>query len=394
MDYSLSQQQVRSQNKQFFLFYFFVFFGFGSLFPLLSVYLKDVIGLSGSQIGTIMSISPVVMIIVQPLWGVLSDVTQKPTYILTVALILTGISGIIFSFLGHYYMIIIIATLLAITQSALVPLSDSIAVNYAQKTNVQYGSIRLWGAVGFALAVLVMGWVSDVTNLVVIFYGFGLTLFIATLFAWRLPKENQTLKVSLKEGFRELVNVPRYFVFLFVAFLVLGPIFANNIYFGILIAEVGGGLTGIGIAFLLAAGSEAPFMKLANKMISKLGLMNIVILATIVSACRWFLYYIDPPLSIIYLSTIAQGFSVGLFIPAAIQYVRDLAPKKVGATAISLYTAIGNGLGNWFCTFVGGLILESLSIMHVYLFFGILTSMAIVVLLWFKLSEQKGYVAS
>ncbi|WP_226670203.1 MFS transporter [Metabacillus litoralis] len=388
MGYSLPQREARAIHTNFYLYYFFVFFGFGSLFPLLSVYLNDVMGLSGSQIGTIMSISPVIMILVQPLWGVLSDLTQKPTYLLTIALIFTAFFGLIFSYVNSYSWIIVIAILLAITQSALIPLSDSIAMNYVQKTKAQYGSIRLWGAVGFAVSVLIVGWLSDLTNLSIIFYGFSITLLIACLFAWKLPKENQSLKVSLKDGLRELSNVPRYFIFLFVAFLVLGPILANNIYFGILITEVGGGLTGIGIAFLLAAGSEAPFMKLASQMISKMGIMKIIIFATIVSALRWFLYFIEPPLSVIYISTIAQGISVGLFIPGAIQYVRDIAPKKVGATAISLYSAIGNGLGNWFCTFVGGLIMEEYTVMHVYLFFGCLSTIAIPVLIWFHFSKN------
>ncbi|MBM7606124.1 PPP family 3-phenylpropionic acid transporter [Metabacillus crassostreae] len=388
MGYSLPQQEARAINRNFYLYYFFIFFGFGSLFPLLSVYLNDVIGLTGSQIGTIMSLSPVIMILVQPLWGVLSDMTQRPTYLLTIALIFTAIFGLVYSYVANYSWIIIIAILLAITQSALIPLSDSIAMNYVQKTKAQYGSIRLWGAVGFAVSVLIVGWISDLTNLSIIFYGFSITLVIACVFAWRLPKENQSMKISIKDGLKELSNVPRYFIFLFVTFLVLGPILANNIYFGILISEVGGGLTGIGIAFLLAAGSEAPFMKVAGRMIAKMGIIKIIILATIVSALRWFLYFIEPPLYVIYLSTIAQGFSVGLFIPAAIQYVRDLAPKKVGATAISLYSAIGNGLGNWFCTFVGGLIMEAYTVMHVYLFFGCLSTIAIPVLIWFQYSKK------
>lgn len=383
------QQDQNAKTRNFSRFYFFVFFGIGSLFPLLSLYLKDEIGLSGSQIGTIMSISPVVMIIVQPIWGILSDLTQKPPFLLTLAIFVTSIFGMIYSFLDSYIWIMITATLLAIVQSAIIPLSDSMAVNYVQKTRGQYGSLRLWGAIGFAVAVLIVGWLSDQVGLSVIFYVFSVTLLLSCLFAWKLPKESNPMKISIRQGFKELLNVPRYFVFLFIAFLVLGPLLANNIYFGILIAELGGGLTGIGIAFLLSAGSEAPVMRFASHLISRLGMFNLLIFATAISAIRWYLYFIEPPLSIIYLTTIAQGLSFGLFMPASLQYVRDLAPKKVGATAISLYSAIGNGLGNWFCTIIGGLILEGFTVNHVYLFFGAMTSIGFLVLVGFKLSEVR-----
>ncbi|MFC0274491.1 MFS transporter [Metabacillus herbersteinensis] len=390
MDYSLSHQRTDRQVKgNFYLFYFLIFFGFGSLFPLLSVYLKDVIGLSGSQIGMLMSISPVVMILIQPIWGIFSDATQKPTFLLTGAIVFAAIFGFIYSFIESYQLLLFAATLLAIMQSAVVPLSDSIAINYVQKTKAQYGSIRLWGAVGFAISVLVVGQLAESFSLSIIFYTFTIMLLISAIFAFQLPRESQPMQASIREGLKELTNVPKYFVFLFVAFLVLGPILANNIYFGIFITELGGGLTGIGIAFLLAAGSEAPFMRVASGWINKLGMINILLMATFISAARWILYFIEPPLAVVYITTIAQGFSVGLFIPAALQYVRDLSPSTVGATAISLYSAVGNGLGNWFCTFVGGIILEAFSILYVYLFYSILTFMGLFVLLYLKVRENR-----
>jgi MFS transporter, PPP family, 3-phenylpropionic acid transporter len=239
LEYSL-QREHRTTRVHFYSFYFLVFFAFGSLFPLLPVYLKGSVGLSGSQIGMIMSISPVVMILIQPLWGILSDMTQKPTVLLTIALSLAGIFGLIFSMIDTYIWLIAIASLLAIVQSALIPLSDSISMNYVQKTKTEYGSIRLWGAVGFAVAVLAVGQLSELFSLSMIFYAFALILFIAVFFAYQLPNETKTMQISIREGIKELVNVPRYFMFLFVAFLVMGPILANNIYFGIFVAELGG----------------------------------------------------------------------------------------------------------------------------------------------------------
>ncbi len=45
------------------LFYLFSFFAVGSLTPLLSVYLANEAGLTGIEIGSIMSVGPIVMII-------------------------------------------------------------------------------------------------------------------------------------------------------------------------------------------------------------------------------------------------------------------------------------------------------------------------------------------
>ncbi|KZZ85727.1 MFS transporter [Bacillus sp. SJS] len=382
MEASLAKK--RSVKLNFYLFYFLVFFGIGSLSPLLSVYLRDEIGLSGSQIGMVLSISPVVMILIQPVWGILSDVTKKPVHLLTAAIAVTALMGIAYSAVSSYSLIIGAAALLAIFQAAIIPLSDSISINYVQKTKMDYGSIRLWGAIGFAVSVLAVGKLAETTSLSVIFYTFTLVMGLGMVFAWQLPRESKPIKVSFKKGMSDLVKAPSYFIFLAVAFLVLGPILANNFYFGIFVDDLGGGLAGIGLAFMLAAGSEAPVMKYANRWIGKFGMKQILLLAAIVSMARWFLYFFEPPLALVYATTVAQGFSTGLFIPAALQYVKDIAPVSAGATAISLYSAVGNGLGNWFCTFLGGFILEAYSVFSVYLFFGILSLLAVILLLFVK----------
>lgn len=388
MEFSLYRGD-RATNIHFYLYYFFVFFGFGSLFPLLSVYLKDDVGLTGSQIGIVMSISPVVMIIVQPIWGMISDTTKKPITILTATLIFGSIFSFLYSFIENYYFIILMATLLAIVQSAIVPLSDSVAMSYVQRTKVQYGSIRLWGALGFAISALIIGWLAEIIHLKVIFYSFTIVLCISAFYAQKLPKESKTLNTSIRHGLKRLKKIPHYFIFLACTFLILGPILANNIYFGIFIDELGGSLIGVGLAFLLGAGSEAPFMKVVGQFIEKLGIQKVLFLAALVSTLRWALYVLEPPLWVVYATIITQGFSIGLFIPAALQFIREITPTSVGATAISIYSAIGNGLGNWFCTFFGGMIFEVFQIKGVYLFFAGLTALGLCLLIFMKKFEDK-----
>lgn len=362
-------------------FYFLTFLGIGALNPLLPVYLDETIGLSGGQIGLIMSLSPVVMIVIQPVWGLLSDWSQKPRLLLTLATLITSLVGVIYSFANVYVALIIVAIILSMFQSAMIPISDSITLNYVQKTKGNYGSFRLWGAVGFAVAVLVAGRMAETFGNSVIFYIFSAVLLIAAIFSFRLPEESQqSVQTSLLDGVKSLRKQRKYVLFLFTTFLILGPILANNSYFGLFVKDIGGTLTGIGLAFLLAAGSEAPFMQFANRFISKLGMMKVLLIAALISMVRWYFYYFEPSLVLVYLTTIAQGFSVGLFIPAALQYVRDIAPKEVRVTAISIYSAVGNGLGSWFCIYVGGLLLEWFSIQTVYLFYGMLTSVGIVTL--------------
>ncbi|NHM29421.1 MFS transporter [Neobacillus terrae] len=368
-------------------FYLLSFFGVGSLYPLLSVYLSEVEKLNGYQIGTILSIGPIVMIFFQPLWGMISDLTHSPTKVLTFTTFLAGVGGFGYYLFGSYSMFFLTAVLVAIFQSAIIPVSDSISLKFSSRLNYNYGNIRLFGSLGFGLAVFIMGKLSEFSP-AVIFFSFFVSLSLASILAFRLPKEHTGENVKIFSGMKDLFKLKKFVIFLFVTFLIFGPNLANNTYFGLFVDDLGGTYTGIGIAFFIAVMSEIPFMRVAGRGINKFGLLPIAAIAGTVSLVRWLFYFMEPSLSLVYASAVIQGFSLGLFIPAGLQYIREITPSHITATAVTIYSAIGNGLGNWFSTFVGGLIYDSYSIFGVYLFFAVLAFLGVLLTLWL-IKEEK-----
>ncbi|MGE7766195.1 MFS transporter [Peribacillus sp. NPDC096540] len=371
------------------IFYLFSFFAVGSLTPLLSVYLANEAGLNGIEIGTIMSVGPIVMIVFQPIWGIVCDWSGKPAKILAMTSLLAGFFGLGYLLFEPYLLLVSVAVVLAIFQSAIIPVSDSITLQYTTRIKSNYGKIRLFGSLGFGVAVFVMGKFSEsFIGPSVIFYAFFIGLFVAALLALRLPEEPPQEKAKLFDGMKELFTMKRFLIFLALTFLIFGPNLANNVYYGLFVEARGGTYTGIGIAFLLAVLSEIPFMRLAGSWINKLGLLPITLLAGTASLVRWLFYFTEPSLAIVYVTSIIQGFSLGLFIPAALQYIREVVPPHITVTAVTLYSAIGNGLGNWFSTFSGGIILDKSGIYMVYLFYSLLTLMGMVLTVWLMKLEK------
>ncbi|WP_102263140.1 MFS transporter [Mesobacillus jeotgali] len=369
-------------------FYLFVFFGIGSLFPLLSVYLSEVENLNGYQIGIILSIGPVIMIFFQPFWGMLADMKSSHNVLLTLTTLITGIAALGYIFFEGFSPFIIVATVLAIFQSAIIPLSDSISLKYTSKAGVNYGNVRLFGSLGFGLAVFFMGRLSE-WNPQVIFYAFFLTLIVSAIFSMKMPRESSGRPSGLFAGMKDLMKMKKFLIFLGVTFMVFGPNLANNFYFSLFVEDRGGTYTGIGIAFLIAVLSEIPFMRVAGSWIRKLGLLQVAFIAALVSLIRWIFYFTEPALSLVYASAVIQGFSLGLFIPAGLQYIRDITPLHITATAVTIYSAVGNGLGNWFFTFFGGIIFEEFNIYGVYIFFAALTLIGVLLTVWLLQNDKK-----
>ncbi|MCM3214363.1 MFS transporter [Niallia taxi] len=365
---------MKTQKQLYILqcFYFFAFFGSGSIAPLLSVYLNKSIGLSGFEIGIIMSIGPVVTIFFQPFWGILSDKTNSPTAILKLCAFFAGLCGLGYLFIDQFVWIFVIATMIAVFQSAIVPISDSITIKYTSEHRLDYGNVRMYGALGFGIAVFIMGRLSEVAPSI-IFLSFFAALLICSFATAMIPKEKAAANRNPLKGASKLFIHKKYMLFLIVTFMIFSPNLANNTFFGLFVEGSGGTYTGIGIAFLIAVLSEVPFMKIAGAWIRKFGLLEITLFSGIISLVRWIFYFTEPNLTLIYATAFLQGFGVGLFIPAGLQYIRKIAPAHLIATSITFYSAIGNGLGNWFNTFIGGIIFDHYSIFYVYLFFSLLT---------------------
>lgn len=363
--------------------YFFLFFAYGAFFPLLTSFLEYK-GLNGSEIGYITAIGPIITILTQPIWGMATDRYQNHKFILFLSIIAVIVTVLFFPWLQSFIGIFLLIIIFHVFQAPITPLADTIALNFAHEQRISYGDIRLWGAIGFAVASYIAGQVAELTSLSSIFYIVAISFVISLFFLSPLSFAGKRTHVNIWAGLKDLIRIPHFLLFLLFAFFIFGAMNSNNYYFGIYYQHIGGSLAVVGLVFLLSSGSEAPVMRLAGRIIAKLGLENTLLLAAVVSLLRWILFFlIHHPLIIIALFFL-QGISIGLFLTAAPQYVREHTPKTVQVTALTLYTAFGNGIGTFVCNLVGGWIYNQTSIFMTYLFLAGFTFVGILSILLLK----------
>ncbi|KZE53932.1 maltose permease [Brevibacillus parabrevis] len=371
--------------------YLFIYYGFGAFSPLITQYYNS-ISLTGTQIGLISAVAPVVSIIAQPMWGLFCDRFQIRKTVLILTLVVSGLVGLFFIGTSAFAFVFLLYLILSFFQSAIIPVSDSLALGYAKKNGLQFGDIRLWGAVGFALAAFVTGLLVEKLGPSVLFYSYCFALLIAVLLVLRVPDESletPRFRVGMLAGMRDLLRMPRYLLFLLASFCVLGAVNANNIWFSPFYQEIGGTVTGVGLAFLLFAGSEAPFMKLAGMIVRRWGLELTLLLAAVFGAARWLWYSSAPSTTLVIAMFFVQGISVGFYLATSAQFVRENTPASLQVTALAIFFSVGGGLGTMLCNLAAGWIKDSYSTLGIYLFFGIITVIGIIPLVMIKFGPWK-----
>lgn len=372
----------------FAVWYFFIFYSMGSFFPLISQFLKKS-GFSGGQLGTAFGLGALATIILQPLWGFISDRYRNPKSVVCL-LVAVNTMGAVLIYMGNSVLSITAAYIMFMGFfSGLTPVTDSMVLG----SGIEFGKIRLWGALGFALGAQATGILSQKFGLGAIFFSVVVSNLAVLIITRSIDGDSQVThcdsRIS-KKDFKELLSNRRYLIFLAASFLVGGTMSGHNSYFGLLYRELGGSISGIGLAFLLFAGSEAPVMAIIQKISRRISLSFGLLTSTIFFAMRWYWYSTMPDPGIILVFFLLQGLSIGSYLVLVTLYINEVTVPKLRTTAIAIYCSFSTGVGGMLTQYFSGLIMERWGISRVYTFYFLSSVMAAVMFTYLLTEEKKG----
>lgn len=128
----------------------------GAYVPFLSSYFTS-IGLTATQIGILLTIQPVAIIVIQPLWARLSDRTGKRKVVLGFLIAAASVSALLY-YGGTTFVSMLLATaVFTAFFSALLPLCDALVLDGCIERGVEFARVRMGGTLGYAFVVFVIG---------------------------------------------------------------------------------------------------------------------------------------------------------------------------------------------------------------------------------------------
>ncbi len=162
-----------AQSLNFALF-FFAYYGYVGVFsPYASLYFADR-GLSAPQIGVLMSLMQVMRIFGPNLWGWVADHTRQRVGVLRLTSVAAAIAFCGMFFGESFVFFFALMVMVNLFTSAQGPISEALMLSAMRGDLTHYGRLRLWGSVGFIVAVTLSGQLLD-------WLGIGLMPWIALL---------------------------------------------------------------------------------------------------------------------------------------------------------------------------------------------------------------------
>lgn len=128
----------------------------GILLPFLPVWLKS-LALDDVQIGLILSVPIVLRVISGPIAGLLVDRLAERSHVLFFSAGLSIATALALMMADGFWMVLLIFSLQGAAFAPFTPVLESITVMGVRRWGLRYGSIRVWGSIGFVVATLVTG---------------------------------------------------------------------------------------------------------------------------------------------------------------------------------------------------------------------------------------------
>ncbi|WP_123039266.1 MFS transporter [Cohnella candidum] len=320
------------------------------------------IGISDTQLGLLLSAGSLISLVSQPSWGVVSDRFRTILKVLLPLMAAGTAAGALLYQSEQAWSYALGVGLMYVFFLPTDPLMESLNYQTSQRLGVPFGSIRMFGALGYAIASLAAGYASDLWgmhSLSWVFAGCGIA---AVLLGLTVPDVRTSAKAPAFRQLFAFFGQSRAWTFLLLVLVVAVAHKMNDLFLGLRIERLGGSMRLTGTAWFVMTIAETLFFALSSRWV-KLGREGAVMtLAAAMYAVRFLLCgFVSSPYALAALQAM-QGVTFVLFYVGGIQYIHAIAPAQWRSTGQTAFTSVffgvsgivGSALGGWLMDEYGG----------------------------------------
>ena len=309
------------------------------------------LGLSGREISTVFTVTPLLALVVPLAWAYLADRTQRHDRVLRVVVGGAWLGFLPMLFASRFPVIFAGWAVYALFSVAVGGLADAFAVARVRAGAV-YGRLRLWGSVGYVVVSVAVGALltargGAADRLVPVAMWLALGCAFAAAFGLRGSGEPAVRPRGA--DVKALLADPRLRWLLAIAALHWICLTPYNVYFGVFLRDLGLSPLSWALAYSTGVVVEVIVLMTFHRAQARFRLETLLAAAFAVSAVRWLaIAAVRAPWALIALQAL-HGMTFGMFWSAAIALVAATVPTSLRATGQALLIMsinLGSALGN------------------------------------------------
>ena len=335
--------------------YYFSYFAFLGVFsPYFALYLHT-LAFSAWEIGLLMSQLQLLRLFAPYFWGGVADrYAQRLRVVRLTGIVALLIFAVFFSLQGFASFLTAMAVF-AFFWGASLPLVEALTFDHLREHAAHYSRIRLWGSVGFIVAVMGGGALLDHQPPAAILWFSAVTLAGIVVCSFNIPDAATHLAGEQAAPLGEILRQPRIRALLGASFVMAAANAALNIFYAIFLDNHGYSKSLVGVLFSLGVVSEIVAFYFMSRAMRRYSLRAILITSFAFGVVRFVLigWGVDS-LAILILTQAMHGMTFGAFHSAAITAINRWFPGRARSRGQALYASLSVGAGGWLGGVVAG----------------------------------------
>ena len=336
----------------------------------LSKYLMN-LDYSGTMIGTVLSFSPLFIVITLPVWGRIESVISRK-HIIILAASMTLIMQYFLIIPTAFPVIVMFTIIYSFVRAPLYPSIDSMSTLYCIENNIEFSSVRSWGSLGYLIAVGVGGFLFDRVHffwilVVSTFVFFAMFFFTAKIRPLGVDAD-KLVSQKKKGATKQILKNPFYIKFIIAQILCYTAINVNNGFDILYLTERGAPTYLFGIFTVGRIVFELLLFRVINK--TNFSYKTLFAAVPVLMLVQCVLYFFEAPIEYFFGMIIFNGTAIGIIIYLNNKYIAQIvSPKNI--TRATYITAIVQNLSIAIFLFFAGLIYDNLGAKYIYMTTGI-----------------------
>lgn len=336
-----------------------------SYFPLFYSHL----GFSSPQIGMLYSIGPLISILSNLFWSMISDRLGTIKKIMAVLLVGQLITAILLARVSDFTSVMLILSFFYFFYYPVFPLADTMAIKIAERHGRNFITIRVFGSLGYSFFALTIGYVlrslgssSSITVCIVIVIA-ALLMIIGLKDVKRTVEPPESNNVSAApplqgSGLKEILLQKEVLWFFGCVFLLAIGYRMNEAFLTLSLKGMNAGDEVIGWALLASALSEIPVFFVLSKYGDKFKELPLLAFASLMFSLRFFFMSIAHEPGMVVAIQAMHSISFGIYFVTAVRYITRIIPDHLRATGQAIFTVVWSSAAGLLSGSFGGLIYQ------------------------------------
>ena len=326
-------------------FYFFYFASLGAIVPYWNLYLKE-LNYTATQTGILIGILMATKVIAPNIWGWIADHTGKRMTIVRIGCLVASITYAGNLIDQQFWWLVLISLVFSFFWNAALPQFEATTFNHLGDREHHYSSIRLWGSIGFVIAVVGLGYIFESVSILelpifvlALLFGIWLvSLVVPESASGHLPMDQEPIIKVLKKP-----AVAGLLLSCFCMQASHGPYYA---IYSRYMESYGYSVSNIGWLWALGVGAEVLVFIYMFRVFRHVSLRNLLLVSLLLATVRWLLIAMAPEiLTLMLFAQLLHAVTFGVYHAAAIRLIHQMFTGRHQGKGQALYSSLSFGAG-------------------------------------------------